>query len=248
MSDSLEIKSVASFVALTTEQPRRFAIDSLYRGHRDTNWTLKPSIAREPRGLGHEQNRCILFMNAARTRHRPCPEPHDGAGWLFLMQHYGLHTRLLDWTESPLVALYFAVETDVETDSTVYVLDADRLNTIQNHGRGLVLPTHPAAIKLTAGAFQVNEPNDDVAAILPPEMDYRMLLQRSAFTLHGDATALEAHDRHSEFLNKINIANKHRQEIRRQLSVLGINRAHLFPDLQNLSLHLNQGTGGVGKV
>ena len=75
-----------------------------------------------------------------------------------------------------------------------------------------------------------------------------MLLQRSAFTVHGGTCPLEAHDRQAEFLSKIRIANNCRAEIRGQLALLGINRASLFPDLQNLSCHLNEGTGGIGGI
>lgn len=46
------------------------------------------------------------------------------------MQHYGVPTRLLDWSENPLVALYFAVENkDKETDAAIWMLRPNKLNT-----------------------------------------------------------------------------------------------------------------------
>jgi hypothetical protein len=70
------------------------------------------------------------FQVRAPTRaHTRMPEPDDYFGWLFLAQHYGLPTRLLDWTENPLVALYFAVENPEEkTDGCIWALWPARLN------------------------------------------------------------------------------------------------------------------------
>ena len=58
------------------------------------------------------------------TTGRPCPGAEDQFGWLFLAQHYGLPTRLLDWTESPLVAAFFAVEPYPDDDGCIW---GDRL-------------------------------------------------------------------------------------------------------------------------
>jgi hypothetical protein len=48
--------------------------------------------------------------------------------WLCLMQHYSLPTRLLDWSESILPALYFAAKGHPEEDGEIVVLNARRLN------------------------------------------------------------------------------------------------------------------------
>src|SRR4051794_3378288 len=56
-------------------------------------------------------------------------EPLDEWDWYYVMQHYRIPTRLLDWTESPLTALYFALGSAVEgTPACVWVLDPIALN------------------------------------------------------------------------------------------------------------------------
>ena len=42
--------------------------------------------------------------------------------WLELAQHYGVPTRLLDWTENALIALYFACESNKNCDAVVWML------------------------------------------------------------------------------------------------------------------------------
>jgi FRG domain len=74
---------------------------------------LVPRIHRKPDNRLVEQSAILEFRSKARTRHSSCPQEDDLPAWLFLMQHYRLPTRLLDWSESPLVAAYFAV-TDME--------------------------------------------------------------------------------------------------------------------------------------
>jgi FRG domain len=82
-----------------------------FRGHRSANWEVVPAIWREIKyTAAQERDLTNRFSTRAATRHQALPGYDDLPTWLSLMQHYGLPTRLLDWSRSPLVAAYFAIE------------------------------------------------------------------------------------------------------------------------------------------
>ncbi len=101
-----------------------------YRGHGSVKWTLRPTIARIKSGILSEPPLITRFkQNAlALLTQRPATEWE----WLFIMRHHGLPTRLLDWTESPLVGLYFAVEGHAKSDGAVWSLRPIELNKSAN--------------------------------------------------------------------------------------------------------------------
>ena len=73
-----------------------------YRGHSNGHWSLIPGLHRWPDGLAKEQ---ALFGEFQRSAARLVTKRDDDWETLFDMQHYGVPTRLLDWTEALGVAM-----------------------------------------------------------------------------------------------------------------------------------------------
>ena len=90
--------------------------DWVFRGLADSSYSLEPIIERQARSknipwLALEKLIASEFKSRSRMHLDATliPEPQDEFTWLAQMQHYGIPTRLLDFTYSPFVALYFAV-------------------------------------------------------------------------------------------------------------------------------------------
>lgn len=156
------------------------------------------------------------------------------------MQHYRLPTRLLDWSQSPLVALYFALEKPDDNDAAVWALFPPKLNLIEADTAGICIPGSRTLGRLGIQAFVHDTDSKDqrVLAILTEEADARHMVQQSAFTIHGRSEPLDEMPACTQFLVRIRIPMIAKEGLRQVLALYGINRASLFPDLENLAAEL----------
>ncbi len=102
----------------------------LFRGQADAKWTLKPKLVRLLEGMPLEdalryEFDCVVYFR--ERAHLFCaslvPEKDNFLEWLCLMQHFSAPTRMLDWTGSFTVALYFAVfEEPIDTPGAIWIV------------------------------------------------------------------------------------------------------------------------------
>ena len=111
------ISSVSQFVASIINKGNML----FFRGHSDSNYTLRPSIMRS---IKLQKNESKLFNNLLIE----CPDDfekcHTHLEKLVKMQHYGLPTRLLDITRNLLVALFFACESHQDSFGELILISA----------------------------------------------------------------------------------------------------------------------------
>src|SRR6266542_6726337 len=234
-----DISNLNDLLRVTVDVSRRWGISAWWRGHADCDWTLTPGAFRLGRTRIAERNMAIRFMMKARTRRVGCPDENDLGGWFSLMQHYRLPTRLLDWSEMPLAALFFAVTELPERDGCLWVLNPYQLNKPLLGSPTLQGPHGPQARKLLKAAVETTYASEgQVLALTPWENDLRMLLQASTFTVHDGPGELEKLPNSKGALERYRIPAESKAGIAQHLGILGVRRSTLFPDLENLAADL----------
>jgi|CXWL01.1.fsa_nt_gi hypothetical protein len=219
-----------------------------FRGQTDAGWHLWPKIWRDY-DAQTERYLTNLFYQRAKLRHANFPDDNDYAGWLALMQHYGLLTRLLDWSDSALIAAYFATKYDRDMarrvpgrEAAIWMISPTELNASQNYGRVFPSLNAKSLVPTVQAAFkEVINPADkiyDVLAAVPVNHDLRMVMQQGAFTIHANEEALDTRPDCGLWLKKLTIPAEFTTRIEMSLGMLGLRLSDVFPDLDNLARDL----------
>src|SRR3954470_4180404 len=129
MVDEKTAVSWAQFLRLVRDAKRELGAPDViwYRGHPRVEYALLPSLFRYPTGPKKEQE---LFNEYERWSVRLGDEGTSDWDILVDMQHYGIPTRLLDWTDVLGIAIAFALfdSTNDAQPSALYLLNPSRLN------------------------------------------------------------------------------------------------------------------------
>lgn len=233
-----------------------------WRGQPLTFGTLIPKIFRNDyynefqKALDYKKEFEIIetFKRFSPTLTSNLPDEENRLDLLILMQHHGAPTRLLDWTESVLVGLFFAVSKDMDEDGELWSLFPQELNDKAGINRDFPLK-NSKILKFLAGEPCHNDPielakelglktiPDTPIAFYPTLGFIRMTSQLSTFTIHPKPIEEKSINNLIIDQNKLTryiIPAKKKMSILDQLMTIGISNRALFQGLDSLSkdIHL----------
>ncbi len=236
-----KIRSVGDLITALHEQTESQQL-VWFRGQARANWKLVPSLARNSSGSDAEIALIKRFKQNAMPHiaHRPQTEWE----WLFLMQHHRVPTRLLDWTESPLAALFFAVEYNKKyenTDGAVWCLLPTELNKHANieYKFDLEIPAfdHDRVLDSYQPTTIASESNSQLLplAAIATRNSPRIIAQLGTFTItHRRMMPIEdvVDKKH---VWRLIVPASSKRKIRDELQLLRFTELTLFPELDQVA-------------
>lgn len=226
-----------------------------------------------------ENERALLrqFQQAAHHHYSNLPDEDQVVDWLALMQHHGAPTRMLDWSRSPYVALYFAMkdgenfrrDAKEDEDAAMWAIDLDWLKQrshalLREKFSDFPDDSDGSVIAAYLNRILLNHDNPHiVVAAAPKQLNERILIQQGELlcslqheppffvVLLGMLIKPNPPDR--PVVSRVNIKKERRLEFLEELRRMNIHEASLFPGLdgfgRSLGLNLDIEVGHqIGKM
>lgn len=187
---------------------------TLFRGVPNKEYTLVPSLFRHKniKNIDKIEHDLMWFF---KTQAKPYLNniPKNDLDWLVVAQHHGLPTRLLDWSLSPLVACFFAVNDLSETDGAIFVYNVKSFRKEED--------------------IDVND-LDKITVFIPSHSTKRIAAQSGHFTIHP-TSKMQLND---ESISKLIIPVERKKYFLDRLSKYGIHHGTIYPGLDGLSSYI----------
>jgi hypothetical protein len=252
--------------------------ETIYRGHRSFNRELQSKLERVllKRAEEFDRHRYDLMQsmavdretdewtesvekyltryfrrNAIRYGTPGLPEPWDVVGWWEVMQHHGAPTRLMDWTTSPFVALWFAIDGHEDRAGDMALWIYDRRSGLVNHGQAQIDADEAEDIDFLASddrravnrfiRFAISDGNPALIPVQPRPFP-RAVAQQSILTVSPSiSVGRPAHWWIRKSLaTRVRLRAAWKSDIVTTCDSMGLNRPSLFRDLDTLGTFITE--------
>ena len=261
IDEAVTINNLSEFTGRVLAQPVSVKPPRWYRGCGKSSYELIPTLYRHPtsKSVGDLMDLESQIIDRFKERSMPYLPGRLTGDWeyLFLMQHYGVPTRLLDWTENPFFALFFALlsadcknsngEKQYSDDAAVWILnpvDWNQWALKEISFSGGILSFESDYLQAYLPKTNWEYMSDKPLAIYGVYNSPRIAAQRGVFTIFGKTTCkMESKKFPETALSKLIIPKDHIASIFDELTSIGITDSSLFPDLEGLARELKRSLG-----
>lgn len=228
----------------------------MFRGHASESWLLESTLERSLKSIEWDPEiakvteEYCLFEFKARAHHYVAQEDlptTSKLGWLSLMQHHGVPTRLLDFTELPFVALFFAFDGIQATSENACAIWAIDYRALAKKSIEIINKTNKNS-SLTYEEIQTKQ--DEIFEVIdkksydvlwttePGRFNLRLERQRGSFLVSGNIrvrlSELLDSQMNEDTFKKIVIPTSLANDVYLVLKKMGINNARLFSNIDGL--------------